>query len=108
MKICHVSQSVADAFADRLNRVLDLIQNYHIDYEEIGISGSYARGDYKAASDIDVCIVAEGRPDRKTSGSMREDAELLGADIVYVTRSYLKEDPSIFAKNLRKDYRRVR
>ena len=104
-EICHVSDTVAKAFEERLKKVLALIAEYHIEYEEIGIFGSYARGDYKITSDIDFCIITEKRPERKVSGSLREDAELVGADIIYVTRDYFKEDASVFAKNLRKDYR---
>ena len=62
-----------------------MIKSYNITFIEIGVFGSYARNDFKASSDIDFCIITESRPDRRTSGSLREDAELLGADIVYVT-----------------------
>lgn len=103
----YVSSSVADSFAERLSKVLHLIKEYDIDYEEIGIFGSYARGDYKITSDIDFCIIANNRPNRVISGSLREDAELLGADIVYVTREYFDKDASVFAENLRKEYRRL-
>lgn len=104
----HVSKNVSEAFKIRLQKVLDLIEQYEIKYEEIGVFGSYARGDYKISSDIDFCIVTDIRPDRRTSGSLREDAELIGADIMYVTRDYLETDNSYFAENLRKDYRRVK
>ncbi|MBP0063052.1 nucleotidyltransferase domain-containing protein [Anaerobutyricum hallii] len=38
------------------------MQSYNLDYEEIGIFGSYARGDYKSTSDIDFCIIVKERP----------------------------------------------
>lgn len=102
-----VSDTVQKDFNIRFNKVLALIRDYNIDYEEVGVFGSYARGDYKGLSDIDFCIITDKRPDRRTSGSLREDADILKADIVYITREYFASDSSRFAKNLRKDYRRV-
>ena len=102
-----VTDSILNAFKDRENKVLELIKSYNITFTEIGVFGSYARNDFKASSDIDFCIITESRPDRRTSGSLREDAELLGADIVYVTPLYFATDDSQFAKNLRRDYRRL-
>ena len=57
--------------------------------------------------DIDFCIITANKPDRRTSGSLREEADMLGADIIYVTREYFDEADSKFAVNLRRDYRRV-
>ncbi len=102
-----VSKIVEDAFAERLVKVLDLIRSYGIVYEEVGIFGSYARNDYKTTSDIDVCIITMDRPSRKVSGNLRSDAELLKADIIYVTRDYFENDSSLFARNLRRDYRKL-
>lgn len=98
---------VRDNFVTRQNKVVELIQSYNVDYIEIGIFGSFARNDYKSTSDIDFCIITENRPDRRTSGCLREEAELLGADVIYVTPEYFKYDNSVFAKNLRRDYRRI-
>ena len=105
--ICHVSDAVVKVFEERMQKVLALIAEYNIEFEEIGIFGSYARGDYKITSDIDFCIITPNRPGRRVSGSLREDAELEGGDIIYVTRGYFNNDHSVFAKNLRKDYRRL-
>ena len=60
-----------------------------------------------AVRDIDFCIITANKPDRRTSGSLREEADMLGADIIYVTREYFDEADSKFAVNLRRDYRRV-
>ncbi len=105
--ICHVSDAVVKVFEERMQKVLALIAEYNIEYEEIGVFGSYARGDYKITSDIDFCIITENRPGRRVSGSLREDAELERADIIYVTRDYFNSNPSVFAENLRKDYKRL-
>jgi predicted nucleotidyltransferase len=106
-RVEYVSPNVAEVFYKRLQSVLSLLKQYEISFEEIGIFGSYARGTYKITSDIDLCVITETRPDRKTSGSLREEAELFRADIIYVTREYFETNSSRFAHNLRRDYRRV-
>lgn len=105
--VAMVTDNVKKDFEHRFKQVLDLIKSYNISYEETGIFGSYARGDYKGFSDIDFCIITANKPDRRTSGSLREEADMLGADIIYVTREYFDEADSKFAVNLRRDYRRV-
>lgn len=102
-----ITDNVKKDFELRFRQVLGLIKSYNISYEEIGIFGSYARNDYKSVSDIDFCIITADRPDRRTSGSLREEADMLKADIVYVTKEYFDKDVSKFAINLRRDYRRV-
>lgn len=94
-------------FKEREAKVLELLRTSGISYLEIGVYGSYARGDYKGTSDIDVCVIVEEHPDRHISGEIRSDAEELGADIIYVTSKYFQTDTSLFAANLRRDYRRI-
>ena len=103
----YVSKELRDNFKERLESALNLISQYQIEYEEIGIFGSYARDEFKNTSDIDICIITTKHPDRRVSGSLREEAEILGVDIVYVTPEYFKNCDSRFAKNLRNDYRRL-
>ncbi len=102
-----VAKSVEQHFASRLEKCLNLIQEYGITYEEIGVFGSYAREDYLATSDIDICIITEERPERRISGELREEAEELRIDIVYVTREYYENSTEPFARQLRRDYRKV-
>ena len=103
----YVSQAVMENFKEREQRVLALIQESGISYQMVGVFGSYARGEYKGGSDIDFCIVTDERPPRQISGSLREDADLLGADVIFVTEEYFKEDTSEFARNLRRDFIRL-
>lgn len=42
-----VSQNVMEAMEECLEKCLSTIQSYNLDYEEIGIFVSYARGDYR-------------------------------------------------------------
>ena len=102
-----VGKSVEEHFLQRKKKVIDLIKSFNLQYEEIGIFGSYARGDYKSTSDIDFCIVTQERPESFISGALREEAELLKADIVFVSPEFFNTSTSNFAKHLRKDYRRV-
>lgn len=102
-----VTKNVEENFAHRNKSVINLIKSYGIQFSEISIFGSYARDNYKSTSDIDFCIITENHPSRIVSGSLREDAELLGADIIFVTPKYFAHDTSEFAKQLRRDYRRL-
>ena len=102
-----VSKIVENDFRKRLERVLYLIESYGIRYSEIGVFGSYARNDYVAASDIKLCIITDYRPGLKVSGSLREDAEELNVDIVWITPDSFQNSDSRFMTNIRKDYRRV-
>lgn len=102
-----VSKEVNEYFTERLAKVLKLIQQYEIDFVQVGIFGSFARGDFKASSDLDICIVTNSRPTRRISGSLREEAEELGVDIIYVTEEFLLGSQTPFGKNLRRDYRRL-
>lgn len=98
---------VVKNFEDRKTAVLQMIIDSCIPYKEIGIFGSYSRNDYKTRSDIDFCIIVDVKPDRHISGLLREEADMLGADITFVTEDYFKNDISLFASNLRKDYKRI-
>ena len=57
-----VSQRCNGSNGRTFGKCLSTIQSYNLDYEEIGIFGSYARGDYKSTSDIDFCIIVKERP----------------------------------------------
>lgn len=93
-------------FQDRLVEAMDLIRNYEIDYLELGVFGSYARKEFSGTSDIDICIVVEEKPPRNVSGALREECELIGVDIVFVTKEYFDTSQDRFARKLRKDYQR--
>lgn len=103
----YVSTTLEKNFKDREQRVLDLITSAGIPFTAVGIFGSYARGDYKTNSDIDFCIIVDERPARSITGVLRDDAEEFGAEIVFVTPQYFEQDQSPFAKNLRRDFRRL-
>ncbi len=102
-----VAENVELWFSKRLEEALALIKNYDLHYEEIGLFGSYARNSYKSTSDIDICVITDKKPERRISGSLREEAELLHVDIVFVTREYFINSLEPFAKQLRADYRRI-
>ena len=94
-----------EMFRKREKRILDMIMESGISYLEIGVFGSYARGEYTEKSDIDFCVIVEEHPDRRVSGLLRSEADELGADIVYVRPEYFHQDESRFARDLRRDYR---
>lgn len=92
-------------FDCRLKKAIALIKSYNIEYQQLGIFGSYARGTFNGRSDIDICLVIQEKPSRDISGSLREDCELLGVDVVFVTPEYFHNNNSRFARKLRNDWR---
>lgn len=96
-----------NTFKGRLKQALQLIDSYNIDYQKIGIFGSYARNEYNSRSDIDLCLIVNSKPSRKISGSLREECELIGVDIVFVTQEYFESNTSRFAEKLRRDWRDI-
>lgn len=103
-----MTEALKQHFADRLERAVRLIDSYGITYEEMGIFGSYARGDYTGQSDIDICLIVKEHPSAGYPCSMRCDAEEMGVDVVYVRRGYFTDSNEWFAQNLRKDYKRIK
>ena len=89
----YVSPVVENDFKDRLNKCVDIIKNSSIKYQSFGIFGSYARNDYKASSDIDFCIIVPEKPERWMMGALREELEMLHADVVKCCKEeYLQEN----------------
>lgn len=103
----YVAPKIENYFTEKKEKVADLIRNSGINYYKFGIFGSYARGEYTASSDIDFCLIVHEKPSRYLSGSLHEDAELLGADITIVTLDYFNNSDSNFAQRLRRDFREV-
>lgn len=102
-----VLNHVAKAYKEREKAILHLILSYGFPFYEIGVFGSYARGDYKTTSDIDVCIITDNKPSNEVTGDLRMRAEEFGADVIFVTPEYYKNSQDLFARNIRNDYRRV-
>ena len=100
----YVSPAVVQNFKEREQKVLELIRQTGMSFRMVGVFGSYAREEYKAGSDIDFCIVIQERPAREISGGLREEADLLGADAIFVTEEYFNEDMSEFAKKIAKRF----
>lgn len=102
-----VAKYLKPYFDKRCEKCLEIIKSYGFKYEEVGVFGSYARGDYKGQSDIDFCMIISEHPDREMSGNMRQDLEDMGAELIYVTRETLETSKRPIYKNIRRDYRRL-
>lgn len=100
-----LSENAKALFAERQDKILHLIETSGIEYEEIGIFGSYARGDCKTTSDIDFLVIVKEHPDRYLSGELRDNAAEWNADIVYMTRDYFNHDNRLFTTRVRRDYK---
>lgn len=98
-------------FVQRQNEVLHLISEYenryNLEWNDIGVFGSFARREANATSDIDIVIIAE-KPDRYISGNLREEADMLKADIVFMRKEDLLNSDSLFCRNIRRDIKFVK
>lgn len=103
----YVSEAIKVKFLNIQNEMVNRILNQKFDFIEIGVFGSYAREEYNALSDIDICVIVKDMPSRYVKGWLRDDAEELGADICFITEEQFKSSNTVFMNNLRKDYRRV-
>lgn len=86
-------------FDARCLQCVECVLNSGLEFTELGIFGSYARGDYKATSDIDFYAIVTEHPDRVLSGNLRQDLEDMGADLVYIR----KDSDSLLSKEIRRD-----
>lgn len=102
-----VSESLRESFKSREQQMINKIIDMKIDYISIGLFGSYARNDFTARSDIDMCIIVKELPDRTIKGWLYEEADILGIDLIFVTNNYFNNDTSRFATNLRRDFKEV-
>lgn len=103
----YVSEVVKQDFAKRKNACLSLFRAANIPDARIGIFGSFARGEYKATSDIDFCVITDNRPPRGVVGGLKEDFDMHGADIVFIDNDYFSNDQSDFARQLRRDFKEI-
>lgn len=91
-----------EMFKEREQKVLTLLLSAGFPCEAIGIFGSWARKESTGTSDIDFFVIGE-KPERAQRGSIRSDAAELGADVVFVSDDFFRNDPGLFAQNLRRD-----
>lgn len=101
------TKKVEANFEERLNAGLEIIKNSSIQFEQVGIFGSYARGDHKGSSDIDLCFVTKNTPNQKEKAILKADLDDLNIDCTFVSEESFSNEQSKFFVNLRKDYRRV-
>ena len=70
---------------------------------EIGVCGSFARGDYKATSDVDLYVLYESLPDKVEKGELYEAAYEVDIDLLICEQKQFYESTSVFTKNVMKD-----
>ena len=102
-----VSEEVERKFDSKRDQMIQRIINSKINYVSVGLFGSYARGEFTSRSDIDFCIVTECTLTRLQKGTLREDAEDLGVDIIFIDKKDFECSETRFMQNLRKDYKEV-
>lgn len=103
-----LSNKVIEHFKAKERKALELIKSYAFEFVEIGIFGSYARNTYTAISDIDILVVSLEKPARWIRGSIRDELDLKGVDVHFVSLEYFNNSNDNFMNHVRKDYiRRV-
>ena len=105
--MAYVSSEVRQLMEERLKALVQKVDESDLLYEELGVFGSYARGEYKSTSDVDLCVITDCC-DRVLLSDLRTEAELLQADIVFVTRHIFNCSDKLIHRNIRRDYRRVK
>lgn len=103
----YVSDAIKAKFLNIQNEMVSRILKQNFDFVEIGIFGSYARNEYNALSDADICVIVKEMPTRYITGWLRDDEEELGADICFIIEEQFESSDTQFMNNLRIDYRRV-
>lgn len=103
----YVSDAIKAKFLNIQNEMVSRILKQNFYFVEIGIFGSYARNEYNALSDVDICVIVKEMPTRYITGWLRDDAEELCADICFITEEQFESSETTFMNNLRRDYRRI-
>lgn len=101
------SEQLQNAFDERCNKAVMLLKENLSNYDRIGVFGSYARGDYKTTSDIDMCVIVSEIPDRYTKGLLYEELDLIGVDLCFILSSDFQQSETLFMQNLRRDFKEV-
>lgn len=70
---------------------------------EIGVYGSFARGDYKATSDVDLYVLYESLPNKVQKGELYETAYEVDVDLLICEQKQFYESTSVFTRNVMKD-----
>ena len=95
----HGRPYLESAFNTRCRECLKLIKASGLTYEEVGVYGVYARGEYGISSDIDICVVTS---DTLNIQSLKQDLEDIGAKLICLPRDVFEMNQYI-----QRDYRRV-
>lgn len=102
----YIPERIRKLFKERENKAIELIKKSGIKYDEIGIFGSYSRGDYKANSDIDILVITEELPEPTIRGLLYGNLDMIGVQLVYSKRSVFNES-TVFSKEVQRDYKRI-
>lgn len=99
-----VSERIKNIFNEREEMALNAIVQSGIDFIEVGIYGSYARGTYKGTSDIDIACIVEDIPDGDRECYLTVTLEMRDVDLKFFKQTDFLENKSEFYRQLRRDY----
>ena len=94
-------------FEERLNKALGIIKASGYPYLEIGVFGSYSRGDFNGLSDIDLVAIVDEIPPRRQTAELRSDLDEIKCDFAVLLKSSLDSPKTVFASAVKRNYRRV-
>lgn len=91
----------------RFRECLDIILKSEVNFKELGVFGSYARGDYNSTSDIDFYMIVDSKPDRIKSCLLRELLDEKKAELLFITTDTFNKSETLLYENIRRDCRKV-
>lgn len=101
--MCIAIERVDNMFKERFIKAATIIKSSSVVYSLVGVFGSFARGDYKAISDIDFVMVPKGNPSRMDMATLREDLRNIGCDITFLKEKELCCPTSVFVREVKRD-----
>lgn len=98
---------VKEYLDNKLNDAIEIIKAHNLEYEKVGIFGSYARGDYNGSSDIDIVMIFKELPPRYKTADLRWDLEPIDVDYTVLLESTFNNPKTVFQKEVVRDFKEI-
>lgn len=99
--IQHLKEKLKNKQQQKIDTILPIL--IQTSPKEIGIYGSFARGDYKATSDVDMYVLYDRNLDKVVKGELYELAQECGIDLLISKVDGFYDTESVFCANIFKD-----
>jgi len=92
----------SEQIKNKLNKIIALILE-QVSPISIILFGSYARGDFKCTSDLDILVLTEDDVERTIRGDICSTLDSLKSDVVFYTVNDFNASNCYFVRQIRKD-----